>query len=503
MLTKDKPNKKVRRMKVGKRIFLLSLVLFCILFLFTTQLTSADYYVVLDQNMSSLESYARKIADFHNGVTVISNFSDLEFLKSDDQVLFIVNYSKFNANFVYSIYNNLDFNNDGIYDPIIGFYPVKSKNGFIYWVNSLTSSKLEYGALFICPSCPSKIKIENLTNGKAYFLEGDSASYENYLKYSQNTSLIWITGHGSPYGINLITWRFNKDYIRNPKGKVFIFESCSVGMIWQTKGPLVLDLLNNGSLVVIASVDTGGVSYLENTLWLSNYSLGKLVQINNAYFKKVGVNPKVVLFGDPAIKIFKEKGFSEISINEAGILKFLFPKIDGYVYIPSDEKLSDLRKILLAFKIYGNIFNPLDLWRSIVTQNGIFGIIMIIALVVLGSNFNKIDKKNLVISLLSALAVFFGLSLFFDSYPLTISMKIMLSWALVLFIVLTFDKIKALPLLLFLPVLLFIFAAWTIRVISLRYAIFALIVGIVANLFISGLLYGVAMLLRNNLMKPK
>ena len=99
----------------------------------------------------------------------------------------------------------------------------------------------------------------------------------------------------------MVLWRFDEEHMGNPAGRAFVFESCDVGEVWKSNNSLVLALLRRGSPAVVASVEMGGVSYLSSGFWASGYPLGKLVQISNAYFRKVGIHPKVVLFGDPAL----------------------------------------------------------------------------------------------------------------------------------------------------------------------------------------------------------
>ena len=280
-----------------------------LLFFLALPLASANYYVILDKDLVNLKPYAEVIADFHNGTLIISDFSNLDFLKTDDYALFIVNYSKFNANSIYSLYKTLDFDGDGVYNPIIGFYPVKNEKQFKLWVNALVHSTF---------------------NHKALIVEQGTMSYEEYLRLSKNATLIWISGHGDPYGVDLLGWNFDSNHTGNPEGKIFIFESCSVGQIWEAESPLVLNLLNNGSLAVVASIDMGGVSYLPAEFWFSNYSIGKLVQISNAYFIKAGVKPKVVLFGDPALKVGNKSYM--IKTPAEGFYAYLFPKVNGWLY---------------------------------------------------------------------------------------------------------------------------------------------------------------------------
>ncbi|ALM76092.1 hypothetical protein TBCH5v1_2193 [Thermococcus barophilus] len=104
-------------------------------------------------------------------------------------------------------------------------------------------------------------------NHKALIVEQGTMSYEEYLRLSKNATLIWISGHGDPYGVNLLGWNFDSNHTGDSEGKIFIFESCSVGQIWKVDNPLTLNLLGNGSLAVVASIDMGGVSYLPAEFW--------------------------------------------------------------------------------------------------------------------------------------------------------------------------------------------------------------------------------------------
>ncbi|AIF68519.1 hypothetical protein PAP_00360 [Palaeococcus pacificus DY20341] len=443
-------------------------VLVLLTLLLLSPLTSAGYYVILDEDLATLEPYAQKIADFHNGTLIVSDFSNLSFLQDGDYALFVVDYSKFSADFVYSLYDSLDFDGDGIYNPILGFYPVNSEDGFKSWVKSLTSPM----------------------SGAALFVRRDGMSYGEYLTRSQNASLIWIYGHGDPLGVDLITWRFDREHMGNPKGKAFIFESCSVGEVWKTGKPLVLDLLAGGSLAVVASTDMGGVSYLPQELWLSNYSLGKLVQINNAYFMKIGVSPKVVLFGDPALKFSSEKRFTEVSILEAGIFKYLFPEVNGHIYLPSGEKPGTLGGIFLAAKIYYGVLNPVSLWDSIVTQDGIFPLLLLVYALIPALNFKRIRRRDVALSLTASLVVFIPLALISEDGPssLQVSAKIIILWALALLSSLTLQKMRYLFLLLMLPFLMVIFAGIA-GLVSLSYALFVSLVFVIVTVIVSVLLY--------------
>ncbi|NJE08409.1 hypothetical protein E3E31_07715 [Thermococcus sp. M39] len=370
-----------------------------VLILLVLPLASADYYVILDEDLAYLKPYAQNIANFHNGTLIISDFSNLDFLQADDYVLFVVNYSKFNANSVYSLYKTLDFDGDGVYNPIIGFYPVKNEKQFKLWVDALVHSTF---------------------NHKALIVEAGAMSYEEYLRLSKNATLIWISGHGDPYGVNLLGWNFDSNHMGNPKGKIFIFESCSVGQIWEAESPLVLNLLNNGSLAVVASIDMGGVSYLPAKFWFSNYSIGKLAQISNAYFVKVGVKPKVVLFGDPALKV-ENKSYIMKTPAE-GFYAYLFPKVNGWLYTPGKPSL------LLALKVYGQIFNPMDLWKSIVTESGMMTLLLAVLFVLLLKHQRDITKRRIWISLVSSLASFLLLGFLTYHPPIRISVFILVIW---------------------------------------------------------------------------
>jgi len=59
-------------------------VLVLLTLLLLAPLTSASYYVILDEDLATLEPYAQKIADFHNGTLIVSDFSNLSFLRGSD-----------------------------------------------------------------------------------------------------------------------------------------------------------------------------------------------------------------------------------------------------------------------------------------------------------------------------------------------------------------------------------------------------------------------------------
>lgn len=449
-----------------------SRVIFLVLFLLilTLPLISAHYYVVVDSSLRDVQEQVIEIAEVHNGTVVFENLSssNLTFLGENDTVLFVINSSKFNDEFVYLIYRKLDRNEDGIYDPVVGFLPVKSHKGLEKWIKSLTKALKNRNsrALFICPSCSPKMEL----NGNVYYLYDQYATYDGYLKHSKNVSLIWIAGHGDPTGVNLLYWRFDINHAGNVSGKAFIFEACSVGMIWRVKSPLTLSLLNNGSPTVVASIDSGGVSYLPQKYWLSNYTLGKLVQINNAYFVKIGLPPKDVLFGDPAFKVGESKGFARIPYEHVDYPdRILTPRINGYAYLPQESTV-----LLLV-----NSISPLDIWRSIVTENGIFILIIAFAAVLIGPNLSKLKKRDTTSALIAPLLPLLLLTLVLDSIPLSITFGIYICWAILTLA--THKKPGLLFAALFAPIVLFILFSTLAGLISLKYSIFLLVVGILST----------------------
>ena len=285
-------------------------------FLFTPAV-SAHYYVVLDENLSYLRPYAAEIAGLHNGSVVVSNFSNLSFLSGDDYALFVVDRSRFNGEFVYSTYRRLDFDDDGIYDPVIGFLPVWSADDLVRFYWALTSFK----------------------PGRAVFLQIGKVSYTDYLILSKNASLIWLEGHGSPEGLSMGSWELSPSNVGDVSGKAFVLESCDVGRVWETEDSLAMALIRAGSPAVVASIDMGGISYLPNRFWASGYPLGKLVQISNAYFLKVGVPPKAVLYGDPALVPVNSSEYTLVKSSANGIYARIFPCVNGYVYTPGKTGL--------------------------------------------------------------------------------------------------------------------------------------------------------------------
>ncbi len=444
------------------------LVLF--LLTFALPLTSAKYYVVMDSSLNGMQGQIRKIGEIHNGSVIIANISrsNLTFLGENDTVLFVINASRFDDRLVYSIYKKLDRNGDGIYDPVVGFLPVKNRESLKKWVEYLTKALKNKNsrALFICPSCSPKIGF----NGNVYYLYGRYATYEEYLKHSKNVSLIWVAGHGDPMGVDLLYWKFDGQHAGNVSEKAFIFEACSVGMIWRIKNPLVLSLLNNGSPAVVTSIDSGGVSYLPQKYWVSNYTLGKLVQINNAYFMKIGLPPKDVVFGDPAFKVGGSERFVRLPYGRINYVdRILVPKINNYAYLPQEPPL---------FLLIDSI-SPLDIWRSIVTENGMFAMIIAVGAVLIGSNISKFKKREAVPSLIAPLLTLLLLSLVAGGMPLNVMFEIYLSWSLIT--VATYKNHRLLFAVLLAPIIFFIVFSAIAGLISIKYSIFLLVAGILST----------------------
>lgn len=453
-----------------KRYFICLLVS---LFFMTLPPALAEYYVVLDSSLSSLSELAEGVAKIHNGTAIMVDIShsNLTFLGSDDTVLFVVNSSKFNSELVYSLYRKLDYDRDGIYDPVIGFLPVDSYIRFKEWANAVTQTHRNKNsrALFVCPHCSSKIRL----NGSVYYLHGRYATYESYLKYSKDASLIWIAGHGDPSGVDLGYWRFDENHMGDVRGKVFVFESCSVGMIWLTTDPIALSLLGNGSLAIVASVDSGGVSYFPPEYWISNYTIGKLAQINNAYFMKIGISPKVTVLGDPAFK-FGQTGnyFKQIPYGDLGYLdKIVLPKINGYAYVPRDS-------ILIMLWEY---VSPLNLWRGFVTERGIFALLVAVSIVLIGPNISRLKKRELILSLVSPIGAIAVLYPTIDDISPQVMFKIYMAWTLI--VLATYRKHTLFGFLLA-PVIFFIAFGAMLGSISVRYALFTLIAGTISTLVI-------------------
>ncbi|WP_048160381.1 hypothetical protein [Thermococcus sibiricus] len=452
-----------------KRYFI-CLLLVVSLFFMTLPPALAEYYVVLDSSLSSLSELAEGVTKIHNGTAIMVNisYSNLTFLGSDDTVLFVVNSSEFNSELVYSLYRKLDYDGDGIYDPVIGFLPVDSYIRFKEWTNAViqTHRNKNPRALFVCPHCSSKIRL----NGSMYYLHGRYATYENYLKYSKDASLIWIAGHGDPSGVDLGYWRFDEDHMGDVREKVFVFESCSVGMIWLTTNPIALSLLGNGSLAIVASVDSGGVSYFPPEYWISNYTIGKLAQINNAYFMKIGISPKVVVLGDPAFK-FGQAGnyFKQIPYGELDHLdKIVLPKINGYAYVPRDSIL------IMLWEYVG----PLNLWRGFVTERGIFTLLVAVSIVLIGPNISRLKKRELILSLVSSIGAIAVLYPTIDDISPQVMFKIYIAWTLI--VLATYRKHTLFGFLLA-PVLFFVGLAAIMGLITMRYSLFVLTVGTIST----------------------
>ncbi|WP_145973214.1 hypothetical protein [Thermococcus barophilus] len=133
----------------------------------------------------------------------------------------------------------------------------------------------------------------------------------------------------------------------------------------------------------------------------SNYSIGKLAQIINAYFVKAGVKPKVILFGDPALKA-GDKSYI-IKTSAEGFHAYLFPKVNGWLYTPGKPSP------LLALKVYGQIFNPMDLWKSIVTESGMMSLLLAVLFVLILKHRGISQNEGLGFHLHHLLAHFFYL----------------------------------------------------------------------------------------------
>lgn len=453
------------------------------LFFITLPPALAGYYVVLDSSLPSLLEPANGVAEIHNGTLIMVNISrsNLTFLGDDDTVLFVVNGSKFDGELVYSLYKKLDRDGDGIYDPVVGFLPVDNYARFRGWANSLvrTYKNRNSRALFVCPSCSPEMGL----NGSVYYLYGGYATYENYFKYSKNVSSIWIAGHGDPSGVDLLYWRFDEHHMGDAEGKAFIFESCSVGMTWLTADPIALSLLGNGSPAIVASIDAGGVSYFPPEYWTSNHTLGKLAQINNAYFMKIGIPPKVVVLGDPACEPGQNSNyFKRIPHSDLNPLgRMILPEINGYAYVPKDPFLS----MLLEF------ISPLNFWRGIVTEGGIFALLVAIGIVLIGSNMPGLKKRDLVPGLVSPIGAIALLSFTLEDISPEVVFKIYLSWALM--VLATYRK-HSLFIFLLTPILLFIAFSAMAGLISVKYSLFLLVTGMIGT-FILWLLLKLNLLL--------
>ncbi|GAB6100789.1 hypothetical protein JCM16138_00120 [Thermococcus atlanticus] len=375
--------------------------LMILVFILPAPTVSAHYYVILDENLPHLRPYALEIAELHNGTVVVSNFSNLSFLNSDDYALLVVGYSKFNESFVYSLYDSLDFDGDGIYDPAVGFLPVGGSPDI----------------------APLMYSLQEFRPDGAIFLRAGKVGYDEYLRLSENASLIWLEGHGSPSGVDMGSWGFYPGSLGDPSGKAFVLESCDVGRVWETNDSLVLALLRRGSPAVVASIDMGGVSYLPERFWASGYPLGKLVQISNAYFLKVGVRPKAVLFGDPALVPVDSSEGSIVRSPATGFYSKIFPRINGYIYTPGEPGL------VTFFRAYGSLFSVMDLWRGIFTMGGLGPIILVTAFAVVYRI--RPGRKRLLRPVGSAALSFLILGAVTYYPPLGVSAKITLFWSAV------------------------------------------------------------------------
>jgi len=151
--------------------------------------------------------------------------------------------------------------------------------------------------------------------------------------------------------VNLLYWKFDNYHSGNVSKNVFIFEACNVGMIWCTNFP--------------------------QEYWVSNYTLGKLVQINNAYSIKIGLPPRDVVFGDSAFKLNGCGKFVHLPYGQIGYVdRIPVPRMNNYTYLPQEPPLFLLIDLSL---ISGE------------QDNGMFAII--IAVVLIGPNVSKF-KKN-------------------------------------------------------------------------------------------------------------
>jgi len=244
--------------------------------------------------------------------------------------------------------------------------------------------------------------------------------------------------------VNLLYWKFDNYHSGNVSKNVFIFEACNVGMIWCTNFP--------------------------QEYWVSNYTLGKLVQINNAYFIKIGLPPKDVVFGDPAFKFKGSEKFVRLPYGQIGYVdRILVPKINNYAYLPQEPPL---------FLLIDSI-SPLDIWRSIVTENGMFAMIIAVGAVLIGSNISKFKKREAVPALIAPLLTLLLLSLVAGDMPLNIMFEIYLSWSLIT--VATYKNHRLLFAVLLAPIIFFIVFGTITGLISTKYSIFLLVAGILST----------------------
>ncbi|WP_456421593.1 hypothetical protein [Thermococcus sp.] len=418
---------------------------------------SARYYVVLDESLSYLQPYAEKIAELHNGSVVVSNFSNLGFLNAGDYALFIVERSRFNGGFVYSIYSRLDFNGDGIYDPVVGFLPIWGVDDLVRFYWALTSFK----------------------PGRPVFLQIGKVSYTDYIRLSKNASLVWVEGHGSPEGVSMGSWGLYPSNLGDVSGKAFVLESCDVGKFWETEDSLVMALINAGSPAVVASIDMGGVSYLSNRFWASGYPLGKLVQISNAYFTKVGVPPKVVLYGDPAVVPVNSSEYTLVKSPATGVYARIFPNVNGYIYTPGKPSFGAI------IRAYGGLFSVMDVWRGIFTMKG-FGPLIILATIVILLTFSRPKRKDVLLGSISALASLLILGAF-TGYPSAGTLVgIILFWTVVALFMVRRSLLGLLTL--FLPPAIITLMALLSGTTTPGYSVFILVVSFLSSLIIVTLL---------------
>ena len=425
-------------------------------FLLSLPAVSAHYYVILDENLSYLGPYASEIAKLHNGSLVVSNFSNLGFLGANDYALFIVGRPRFTEGFVYSVYNRLDFDGDGIYDPVLGFLPVWGTDDLVrfWWA------------------------LADFQPARAAFVQYGEVDWEGFQRLSQNSSLIWLEGHGSPEGISMGSWGLYPSNLGDVAGKAFVLESCDVGRIWESEDPLVMALLRAGSPAVVASIDMGGVSYLPKTLWASGYPLGKLVQISNAYFMKVGVPPKAVLFGDPAVVPVNSSGRNLVVSPAVGIYARIFTRVNGYIYTPGEPGLGAM------IRAYGNLFSVMDLWRGVFTIKGVGSLLILVSLFVF--LLLRPEGRDLLLSCLSAVASFLILGVLMGYPSLGTSLSIVMFWTVTgLFV----GKRAGVGLmLLFLPPATITLTAVLFGMATLRYGFFLVIISLTSSLIVFALL---------------
>ncbi len=424
-------------------------------FFLSLPVVSAHYYVVLDEDLSYLKPYAAEIAGLHNGSLVVSNFSNLSFLSADDYALFVVGRSRFNEGFVYSVYKRLDFDGDGIYDPVLGFLPIWGADDLVrFW----------WAVIDFKPA-------------RAVFVQYGEVDWKGFQRLSENSSLIWLEGHGGPEGISMGSWDLYPSNLGNVAGKAFVLESCDVGKIWETEDPLVTALIRAGSPAVVASIDMGGVSYLPKTFWASGYPLGKLVQISNAYFLKVGVPAKAVLFGDPSVVPVNSSGRNLVVSPAVGIYARIFPSVNGYIYTPGEPGLGAM------IRAYGNLFSVMDLWRGVFTMKGAGSSMVLVSLFVF--ILFRPNRRDIILSGLSAVASFVILGVLMGYPPLGTSFSIVLFWTLVALF--AGKKASVGLIVLFLPPATITLMAVLSGIATLHYGFFLVIISLTSSLIVFAL----------------